>query len=68
MTLKIVLADDHRILREGLRDLLQKLPDIEVIAEADDGRSAVNIAECVSGNGKFFCTDKCKAESMKKEM
>ena len=33
MSFKIILADDHRIMREGLRALLEKQPDIEVLAE-----------------------------------
>ncbi len=39
--IKIFLADDHLILREGIRSLLQKLPDIEVVGEAADGETAV---------------------------
>jgi DNA-binding NarL/FixJ family response regulator len=42
MTLRILLADDHRILREGLRSLLERQPDMAVVAEADDGRSALD--------------------------
>ncbi len=41
MSIKVILADDHRIMREGLRSLLEKEPDIEVVAEADNGRTAV---------------------------
>lgn len=41
MTLRILLADDHKILREGLRSLLEKQADMTVVAEADDGRSAL---------------------------
>ena len=37
MSIKVLLADDHRIVREGLRGLLEKEADIEVIAEAEDG-------------------------------
>lgn len=43
-TIKILLADDHRIMRDGLRALLENEPDIEVIAEADNGRDAVEMA------------------------
>jgi DNA-binding NarL/FixJ family response regulator len=45
MAIRILLADDHRIIREGLRSLLQKQPDLEVIEEAEDGISAVRMAE-----------------------
>ena len=40
-TIRILLADDHNILREGLRTLLEQLPDMDVVAEVADGRSAV---------------------------
>ena len=44
--LKILLADDHAIVRDGLRALVNAEPDMEVIGEAKDGRSAVQkIAE-----------------------
>lgn len=44
VTTRIILADDHRILREGLRSLLVQLPGVDVIAEADDGRVTVELA------------------------
>ena len=44
MSLKIILADDHSIMREGLRALLEKQPDIEVLAEAENGRTAVELS------------------------
>ena len=43
MTIKIILADDHRIIREGLRALLEKESGVEVIAEAADGRTTVKL-------------------------
>jgi len=43
MRIKIILADDHQIVRQGLRTLLEKEPDMEVVAEAEDGRSAVRL-------------------------
>lgn len=44
MSLKILLADDHEIVRSGLRALLEKQDDIQVVAEADNGRDAVRLA------------------------
>ena len=44
MSVKIILADDHRIMREGLRALLEKEAGIEVIAEADNGRTTVELS------------------------
>ncbi len=40
---RVLLVDDHPILREGLRRLLEVEPDMEVIGEADDGRAAVRL-------------------------
>ena len=44
MTIRIILADDHKIIRDGLCSLLKNEPDIKVVGEADDGRAAVEIA------------------------
>jgi DNA-binding NarL/FixJ family response regulator len=41
MSIRILLADDHAMTREGLRSLIEKQSDIEVIGEAEDGRKAV---------------------------
>ncbi|MBZ0156577.1 MAG: response regulator transcription factor [Alphaproteobacteria bacterium] len=48
MSLKVLLADDHKIVRDGLRTLLQKNADIEVIAEAEDGRETVHLVKKLS--------------------
>ena len=50
MGIKVILADDHKILRNGLRNLLNKLPDVEVIADAEDGRSTVELTRKLSPN------------------
>ena len=42
---RIVLAEDHTILREGLRALLTADPDFEIVGEAADGREAVRFVE-----------------------
>ncbi len=44
MTIRILLADDHRIFRQGLRRLLEGEDGLEVIGEAEDGRSAVDLS------------------------
>jgi DNA-binding NarL/FixJ family response regulator len=44
MTIRILLADDHKILRDGLRSLIEQQQDLEVIAEAEDGRTAIRLA------------------------
>jgi DNA-binding NarL/FixJ family response regulator len=41
---RILLVDDHKILREGLRVILERRNDVVVVAEADNGRSAVEMA------------------------
>jgi DNA-binding NarL/FixJ family response regulator len=42
--IRLLLADDHTILRAGLRSLIEAEPDMCVIAEADEGRTAVKLA------------------------
>lgn len=44
MTIKILIADDHQITREGIRSLLEREPDMKVLGEAEDGRSAAKMA------------------------
>ncbi len=41
MGVRIIIANDHQILRQGLRALLEKEPDMEVVAEAGDGLKTV---------------------------
>ena len=43
--IKIVVADDHAVVRQGICHLLQREPDLEVIGEAGDGEAAVKIIE-----------------------
>ncbi|MGW8160646.1 MAG: response regulator transcription factor [Desulfobulbales bacterium] len=42
--IRVLLADDHSIVRAGLRRIIEESQDIEVVAEADDGRAAINLA------------------------
>ena len=44
MSISVLLADDHRVVREGLRALLERNHDISVVAEASDGQEAVKLA------------------------
>jgi len=43
VTIRVVIADDHRVVRDGLCYLLGQEPDIEVAGEAGDGRQTVNV-------------------------
>ena len=43
--IRVLLADDHGVVRKGLRYLLQKSPEMKVVGEAADGREAVAMAE-----------------------
>lgn len=43
--IQILLADDHALMRRGIRDLLESDAELEVIGEASDGREAVRMAE-----------------------
>ena len=42
-TVRIVLAEDHKVMREGLRMVLDRETDLEVVGEADDGAEAVRL-------------------------
>ncbi len=44
MSIKILLADDYKVIREGLRNLIESLENMEVIGEAEDGHSVVSMA------------------------
>ncbi len=45
MSIRIILADDHKIMRDGLRSLLEKQPGMEVVGEAVNGREALQLAQ-----------------------
>ena len=45
MVARLILCDDHRIFREGLKTLLEKEPGLQVVAEAADGAAAVAAAQ-----------------------
>ncbi len=48
--IKIILADDHTLLRAGIRSLLEKMPGTEVVGEAADGREALNLVKALQPN------------------
>jgi len=43
--IRVILADDHTLVRAGLRALLEKLPGVEVVGEAGDGREVLNLVK-----------------------
>ena len=45
MSIKIVLAEDHTITRQGIHSMLNQRSDMEVVGEAETGRQAVQVAE-----------------------
>ncbi|MBN1830365.1 MAG: response regulator transcription factor [Deltaproteobacteria bacterium] len=44
MTTRVLIADDHKIVREGLMSILEKEPGIDVVAMADNGKTALQLA------------------------
>jgi DNA-binding NarL/FixJ family response regulator len=48
MDIRILLADDHKLMREGLRMLIGEQPGMTVIAEAEDGETAVELVTRLS--------------------
>jgi DNA-binding NarL/FixJ family response regulator len=45
MGIRVLIADDHKIMLAGLRSLLEKQTDFDVVAEAENGRKAVQVAQ-----------------------
>ncbi len=43
--IRVLLADDHKLVRAGIRSLLERMPEVEVVAEASDGREAIRLVE-----------------------
>ena len=43
--IRVIIADDHNLVRQGIRALLEKAADIEVVGEAEDGQEAVELAQ-----------------------
>jgi len=48
--IRVLVADDHGVVRKGLRFLLERQPEMEVVGEACDGREAVRMAEALDPN------------------
>ena len=48
MSIKVLLADDHKIMRNGLRSLLEKQPGMEVVGEASNGRATIRLVRELS--------------------
>ncbi len=46
-TTSIVLAEDHELMREGTRAILNQYPDLKVVGEADDGERAIELLRCL---------------------
>jgi two-component system response regulator NreC len=52
--IKIILADDHKLVRQGMRSLLESHPGFEVIGEASDGEEALKLMETLSPDIAFM--------------
>jgi len=50
MSIRVILADDHTLLRAGIRALLDKIPEVEVVGEAADGRSVAALVKATNAN------------------
>ena len=45
MPIKVLLVDDHAVLRDGYRSLISLEPDMEVVGEASDGEEAIKLVK-----------------------
>jgi DNA-binding NarL/FixJ family response regulator len=52
--IKIILADDHKLVRQGMRALLDAQPDLEVFGEAGDGQEALHLIDTLSPDIAFL--------------
>ena len=60
MSIRILVADDHGIVREGLRSLLGRQPEMEIIGEATDGRKALDLVrELMPAGASQITVDLC---------
>ena len=59
--MNILIADDHGIVRGGLRLLLDRQPDMEVVAEAEDGVEAFEQALATQARPLRASTSRCRA-------
>lgn len=48
MTIRVLLVDDHKMMRDGLSALLDGVPDIQVVGQASDGREALDLVRTLS--------------------
>lgn len=48
--IRVLLADDHRLVRAGIRSLLEEIPNVEVVAEAGDGRETLDMVRQYNPN------------------
>ena len=55
MSVNILLADDHKMIREGLKQLLEMYDDIKVVGEAGDGFECLNLADNIIKTQKMDC-------------
>jgi DNA-binding NarL/FixJ family response regulator len=60
MDIKILIADDHQLTREGIRSMLEREPDMRVLGEAGDGRAAARLARKLSPD--LILMDVCMPE------
>jgi DNA-binding NarL/FixJ family response regulator len=53
-TIRVILADDHPIVRAGIRETLKEVPGVEVVGEASDGREALKLVKTVQPDVVFM--------------
>ena len=63
MSIKVLLADDHNLIRQGLYSMLEKEKDIRVIAQAENGREAVRLSNSLNPDIIILDVNMCDADN-----
>ncbi len=58
--MRIIIADDHRVVRDGLRWMLSDHPDIDVVGEAADGKELLELVATTPRRTSFSSTSACR--------
>jgi DNA-binding NarL/FixJ family response regulator len=65
-TVRVLIADDHPLFREGIRGRLDRVADVAVVEEAESGDDAVQMAKEFEPDVSSTCTSRCQASMIRR--